>query len=71
MSISSSYDKLSLNRLTLLMLRLLWSNAQEHRFFLKSFIPCHVGIHLKALAEHYQMSSHLPGFQSFFGIILY
>ena len=26
---------------------------------------CHVGIHLKALAEYSQMSTHMPGFQSF------
>ena len=34
--------------------------------------PCHVGIHWKALAEYYQMSTNVPGFQSFssvFGII--
>ena len=29
--------------------------------------PFHVGIHLKALAEYYHMSTHLPGFQSFSG----
>ena len=27
--------------------------------------PCHVGIHWIALAEDSQMSTHLPGFQSF------
>ena len=27
--------------------------------------PCHVGIHWKALDEYYQMSTHVPGFQSF------
>ena len=24
--------------------------------------PCHVGIHKKALAEYFQMSTHMPGF---------
>ena len=36
--------------------------------------PCHVGIHWIALAEFYQMSTHVPGFQSFtvlFCITLY
>ena len=27
---------------------------------------CHVGIHWITLTEHSQMSTHLPGFQSFF-----
>ena len=27
---------------------------------------CHVGIHWKALAEYSQMSTHVPGFESFF-----
>ena len=27
---------------------------------------CHVGIHWIALAEYFQMSTHLPGFQSLF-----
>ena len=34
--------------------------------FVKIIQPSHVGIHRKALVEHYQMSTHLPGFQSFF-----
>ena len=29
------------------------------------FYDCHVGIHWIALAEHSQMSTHVPGFQSF------
>ena len=27
--------------------------------------PSHVGSHKKALAEYYQMSTYVPGFQSF------
>ena len=36
--------------------------------------PCHIGIHLIALVKYSQMSTHMPGFQSFFQvfcIILY
>ena len=36
--------------------------------------PCHVGIHLKALAEYYQLNTNVPGFQlflNFFQIILF
>ena len=51
--------------LTLPMLRLLSSKPQGCKDFWKSSKPCHVGIHLKALAEYFQMSIHLPGFQSF------
>ena len=32
---------------------------------LKSSEPSLVGIHMKALIEYYQMSTHVPGFQSF------
>ena len=42
--------------------------------FLNSSKPCHVGSHWIALAEYSQMSTHMPGFQSFsvfFCIILY
>ena len=31
--------------------------------------PCHVGTHWKALAEYSQVSTHLPGFQSFLRIL--
>ena len=44
---------------------LLSSKAQECRNLWKPFKCCHVGIHWKALAESYQMSTHLPRFQSF------
>ena len=49
--------------LTLPMLRLLSSKAQECKILEKPLKPCHLGIHLKALAEYSQMSTHLPGFQ--------
>ena len=52
--------------LTLLMLRLLSSKAQGRKYFQKPSKPCHVGIHWKALAEDFHMSTHLPGFRSFF-----
>ena len=34
--------------------------------FLKSSIPCHVGIHWKALIEYSHMSTNMPGLQSLF-----
>ena len=49
--------------LTLPMLRLLSSKAQECKILEKPLKPCHLGIHLKALAEYSQMSTHLAGFQ--------
>ena len=52
--------------LTLPMLRLLLSKTQEHQHFEKTSKPCHVGIHWVALTEYSQMSTHMPGFQSFF-----
>ena len=33
---------------------------------LKSPKPCHVGMHWIALTEYSQMSTHVPGFRSFF-----
>ena len=54
--------------LTLPMLRLLSSKAQGCKDFPKTSKPCHVGIHWIALAEYSQMSTHVPGFQSFFKI---
>ena len=42
--------------------------------FRKPSKPCHVGIHWTALTEYSQMSTHVPGFQSFqsiFCIIFY
>ena len=49
--------------LTLQMLRLLSSKAQECKILEKPLKPCHLGIHLEALAEYSQMSTYLPGFQ--------
>ena len=40
--------------------------VQHHKNSWQLHKPCHVGIHLKALAEHYQMSTNVPGFQPFF-----
>ena len=40
--------------------------GQGCRDFWKPSKPYHVGIHWKALAEHSQMSTHVPRFQSFF-----
>ena len=48
------------------MLKLLSSKAQGGKYFGKTSQPCHVCIHWKALAEHFHMSTHLPGFRSFF-----
>ena len=56
---------LTINLITLPMLRLLSSEAQGRKDFEKPSKPCHVGIHRIALAELSQMSTHLPGFQSF------
>ena len=52
--------------LTLSMLRLLSPIAEKCKKFWKPSKPCHVGIHLKALAEYYQMGTHMPGLLSFF-----
>ena len=54
--------------LTLPVLRLLSSKAQERKDFYKLPKPCHVGTHWKALAECSQMSTNLSGFRSFFRI---
>ena len=53
-------------RITLLMLRLLSSKAQGRKYFRKPLETCHVGIYWKALGEYFHMSTHLPGFRSFF-----
>ena len=55
----------SMHTLTLSMLRLLSSNAQERKKNWKSSEPCHVGIHLIALAEYSQMSTICQGFGDF------
>ena len=51
--------------LALPMLRLLSSKAQRCKYFWKPSKPCHVGTHWIALAKCSQMSTHMPGFQSF------
>ena len=48
------------------MLRLLSSKVRVRKDIWKTSKLCHNGTHLIALAEHSQMSTHLPGFQSFF-----
>ena len=53
---------------TLPMLRPLSSKTQGCKDFRKSSKPCHVGIHWIALIEYCQMSTHVPGFQSFLRI---
>ena len=46
------------------MLGLLTSKSEEDLW--KPSKPCRVGIHWVALAEYFQMSTHVPGLQSFF-----
>ena len=50
------------------MLSLLLSRTLERKDFRKPSKPCHVGVHWIALIEYFQMSTHLPGFQSFFRV---
>ena len=60
--------------LTLLMMRLLSSNARECKQLWKSALPSqpnHVGIHRKALIQFYQLSTRVPGFKSFFSVFLH
>ena len=52
--------------LTVSMLKLLLSMAEKCKKFWNPTKTCNVGIHWKALAEYYQMSTHMPRFQSFF-----
>ena len=40
----------------------------EHKNLSKPSKPHHTGTHLKALAEYFQMSTHLPGFRWFFRV---
>ena len=55
--------------LTLPMLRLLLSKAQRCKDFRKPSKPCCVGIHWIALAKFSEMSTRVPGFQSFFSFL--
>ena len=52
--------------LTLSMLRLLSSKAQEHNNFENHLNPVMLIGNLIALTEHSQMSTYMSGFQSFF-----
>ena len=56
--------------LTLLMLRLLWPKHKDVKIFEKTSKPYHVGIHWIALTECSRVSTHVPGFQSFFFFVL-
>ena len=47
------------------MRRLLPPKGQGRNDLRKPSKPCHVGIYWKALTEYSQMSTHMPGFQSF------
>ena len=49
---------------------ILTSKAQGCKDFRKTSKPCHVGIHWKALNQFSQMSTYLPGFQSFSGVCI-
>ena len=53
--------------LTLSTLRLFSSKAQECKILEITLKPCRLGIHLKALAEYSQISTHLQGLSYFFG----
>ena len=54
------------NTINLTLPMLLSPKAQGCKDFQKPSKSGQVGIHWKALAEYSQMSTHLPGFQSFF-----
>ena len=58
-------------QLTLPMLRLLKSKAQECKDFSKPPKPCHGGIHYQAMAEYYQMSTHMIWFKSFSVVVVF
>ena len=57
--------------LTLPMLKLFLSKSHRRKDFGKPSKPCHVGIQRIALAENSQISTHVPGFQSFFSFFLH
>ena len=65
-SISQQLDGTQLSILTLLMnAEATFIQSTRMQRFLKTFKPCQVGIHWIALAEFFQMNTHLPGFRSF------
>ena len=47
------------------MLRLLLSEAQGCKDYQKTSKTCHVGINWEAFDKHSQLTTHVPGFQSF------
>ena len=53
------------------MLRLISSKAQGCKYFRKPLKPCHVGIHWKALAEYFHMSTICQGFGHFLKVFLH
>ena len=59
-------SSLSIGRFSLLMLSLLSSKKHGREDFWKSSKPCQVGFHWIAPARYSQMSTHVPGFLSFF-----
>ena len=59
------------SNLTLPMLRLLSSKVQGHKVFWKTSNPYHVGIHWIASTQYSRMSTHVPGFQTFFSLLLH
>ena len=62
-SVHIKFDVLVLN---FPMLRLLLSKAQGCKDFIKLSTLYHIGIYWIALAKYYEMSTHVPGVQSFF-----
>ena len=48
------------------MMRQLSFKAHGRKYIWKPSKPCHVGIYWVALAEYSKMSTHVPGFRSFF-----
>ena len=69
----TEFDKICqrLSGLTLPMLKLLSSKAKRRKAFWKPSKPCHVGIRWIALAEYYQMSTDVTGFQSFSSFLIF
>ena len=56
-------DSCSLNPFNAVAISILSTRTQ---IFRRPSKPCYVGIHWIALTDHSQMSTHIPGFQSFF-----
>ena len=63
-----TFHKILLSPLSLPMLSLLLSKALGCKDFWKPSKPYHVGIHWITPTEYCQMSSHVPGFLSFFRV---